>query len=142
MITFLAIGGIVMLLWPTLQGSQLEREAERTVQEFYSQEVKAQAPDKYALVLAAMQDYNEELYRNHQVNLADPWAYESPCIDLSAYGVTDETVAVLRIPSIDVELPVYLGASRDNMAKGAAICDVVFRGVLITNASTSPSLIA
>ena len=121
LISVLAIGGVMLLLWPKLHGRHMGLEAEKTVQEFYTHEVQAEAPEQYALVLSAMQDYNDELYQNHQVKLADPWAYESPCIDLSMFGLTDEAVAVLLIPSIDVELPVYLGASRDNMAKGTAV---------------------
>ena len=38
---------------------------------------------------------------------------------MSEYGVENEVVAMISIPAMDVELPVYLGASKENMAKGA-----------------------
>lgn len=42
-------------------------------------------------------------------------------IDLPAYGFEDGVAAVLSIPAIELEMPVYLGASYDNMAAGAAV---------------------
>lgn len=66
-----------------------------------------------------MVSYNEELYQNGQKELSDPFAFEEVSVDLSQYGVENDVGAMISIPAMDVELPVYFGASKENMAKGA-----------------------
>lgn len=70
----------------------------------------------------AMQAYNTKIAAEGQEGLCDPWAYTVPAIDLSAYGLdADEAIAVLQIPSINVRLPIYSGASIEHLNKGAAL---------------------
>lgn len=71
-------------------------------------------------LLKAMSQYNNEIYTDKQTGLQDVWSYEQPEFDLFAYGLSNDAVAELRIPAMDVDLPVYLGASNTNMARGAA----------------------
>ena len=75
----------------------------------------------YPELYAAMQDYNAEIYAGGQSGLTDPFAYEEAPLDLAAYGYDDDVLAVLWIPRLNLELPVYLGASRESLAKGAAL---------------------
>ena len=80
------------------------------------------APERaYPELYAAMQDYNAEIYAGGQSGLTDPFAYEEAPLDLAAYGYDDDVLAVLWIPRLNLELPVYPGASRENLAKGAAL---------------------
>lgn len=79
------------------------------------------APEKYPELLAEMQRYNEEIYESRQSGLTDAWSYEQAPFDFSEYGLSGDAAGVLKIPAMDQELPVYLGATRDNMAKGVAI---------------------
>lgn len=67
-----------------------------------------------------MQAYNARLYAEGQKDLKDPFSYEVPSFDLREYGFRNNVIGIVSIPEIEVELPVYLGASKDNMAKGAA----------------------
>lgn len=69
----------------------------------------------------AMQSYNQKIYENGQADLTDPWAYEAESMNLSEYGVKDGMIAVLSIPKMKVTLPVYLGATKEKMAKGAVM---------------------
>lgn len=70
----------------------------------------------------AMQAYNKKIAAEGQEGLCDPWAYTVPAIDLSTYGLdADEAIAVLQIPSINVRLPIYSGASTEHLNKGAAL---------------------
>lgn len=79
-------------------------------------------PMPRAELYAAMQAYNERIYAEGQSGLCDPWSYTVPAIDLSAYGLgREEAIGVLQIPSINVSLPIYSGASYGNLAKGAAV---------------------
>lgn len=68
-----------------------------------------------------MREYNDSIFTNGQSGLSDAWAYEQSGFDLSAYGMSEGAVAVLRIPAMnDLEMPVFLGASKKNMSRGAA----------------------
>ena len=73
----------------------------------------------YPELLEAMRAYNETIYAEGQSGLCDAWAYENPSFDLTEYGVEDGVIGVLTIPSIDLEMPIYLGATYEHMAKGA-----------------------
>lgn len=68
----------------------------------------------------AMLQYNDRLYQDEQSGLQDVWSYEQSGFNLYAYGLNNDAAAELRIPSMNVDLPVYLGASNANMARGAA----------------------
>lgn len=48
-------------------------------------------------------------------------SYQMQLFDLTQYGLPDQTFGVIYIPKMDVELPLYLGASDENMANGAAV---------------------
>ena len=67
-----------------------------------------------------MEDYNNDIYENGQENLVDAFAYETPAIDLTEYGIENGVVGLVTIPDINVELPLYLGANYDNLANGFA----------------------
>lgn len=75
---------------------------------------------KYAELRRAMFDYNEKLYLSGQSGLIDQLSYEKPDFLLSDYGVDSDILGYITIPKIDVKLPIYNGASKENMAKGAA----------------------
>ena len=68
-----------------------------------------------------MQKYNITLYESGQIGLADAWSYEQPAFDLDKYGLAADAVAVLHIPVMEQEFPVYLGATKENLAKGVAV---------------------
>lgn len=72
-------------------------------------------------LLQAMQEYNLQLFESGQENLTDPWSYQQSGLDLKAYGMNDNIIGVLTVPKMEIELPIYLGASAENMAKGAAL---------------------
>lgn len=62
---------------------------------------------------------NESLYNSHQDNLTDPFAYEQTAVDLSEYGLKDNTIGYITIEKMNVVLPILLGASVENMRIGA-----------------------
>ena len=112
------------------QSNRAARSAADTFLQSYPDAVEAAeqptTPDTAALphaeLYAAMQAYNEEIAAEGQRDLRDPWAYTVPALDFSAYGLDeDATIGVLQIPSIDVRLPIYSGASSEHLNKGAAL---------------------
>ena len=118
--------GLLILLYPYINGARLEHRSSSAAESFISaHSVITAPPEATALPNAelynAMQEYNRHIYEENQSGLSDPSAYESAAIDLSVYGVEDGIVAVLTIPALELEMPVYLGASYENMAAGAAV---------------------
>lgn len=81
---------------------------------------ETETPILYPELLEAMQNYNREIWEQRQVGLCDPWAYTQPSFKLGEYGLEDEVFGVITIPKLDIELPIYLGATNKHMADGAA----------------------
>ena len=79
------------------------------------------APVTYPELWLDMKAYNEAIFREGQENLFNQSAYEAPSFLLSDYSLESETFGVISIPKLEQEMPLFLGASKANMAKGAAI---------------------
>ena len=45
--------------------------------------------------------------------------FEVPTIKLSDYDIPTDIFGYISIPAMDIELPIYLGASKENMKLGA-----------------------
>lgn len=91
---------------PTEAGSQ-ETEPEKTER-------------KWPELWEALTQYNEDLFTQGQSHLQDPFAYAETVVNPKDYGYTEKVFGICMIPSLDVELPLYLGATNGNMKKGAA----------------------
>ena len=114
----LAVAGICVMLWPVFTGHKLQANTDEAVQGFLEERKPEQ---QYPELLAALQEYNRQLYAEKQCNLTDLEACEVPAADLTAYGIEDEIIGVLEIPAIELTMPIYLGASDDHLAAGAAV---------------------
>ena len=75
----------------------------------------------YGQLYEEIQYYNQCLYSSEQSALNSKSAYEVSQFILTDYGVPDETFGIIQIPKMGVEMPLYLGASNENMANGAAV---------------------
>ncbi len=64
--------------------------------------------------------YNEDLKKNQGSLLVDEYSYIEPSLNLYEYGITDGIYGYVSAPSIDMKLPIYLGANNANMSYGAA----------------------
>lgn len=142
------ICGVVLFTWPDLNHLKVNMENKTVLEEFYKtsesirkesetqnvnpepesspgadvSENSASADPQFVgnqELYQKLKEYNQELFETGQKNLSDPWSYRQNTFDLSAYGVKDDVIALLKIPAMDIELPVYLGANEQNMAKGA-----------------------
>ncbi len=115
----LAVAGFCVMLWPVFTGYRLQSNAATAVQEFLAEHDEPE--QQYPKLLAALQEYNRQIYTEKQCNLVDLEACETPAADLTAYGIEDEIIGVLAIPAMELIMPVYLGASDDHLAAGAAV---------------------
>lgn len=116
--SLLAVAGICVMLWPAFTGHRLQADTDAAVQSFLEERKPEQ---QYPELLAALQEYNRQLYAEQQSSLIDLEACETPAADLTAYGVADEIIGVLEIPAMELIMPVYLGASDAHLAAGAAV---------------------
>ena len=124
--------GIGLMLQPTVSQYLAARQSTKTVQKFV-QAAEAAAPAvaettdnaeparAYPELYDALQAYNAQIFAEGQSGLKDPFAYETPAFDLTGYGLPDDMIAALWIPRLNLDLPVYLGASTANMARGGAL---------------------
>ena len=76
-------------------------------------------PDPYEELYQFLKAENERLFETGQDELIDAFSYQTAGIDLSGYGLEDECIGYLEVPSIGIQLPIYLGANSENMSKGA-----------------------
>lgn len=129
------LAGVGVLLYPSWHAWQEEQKIHQIVQSFRNrtQELAPQKPQfesestevtesttPYPELLEAMRAYNRDIWIDGQSGLCDPWSYQTPVFDLAEYGVPDDTVGILTIPKVDLELPIYLGATAEHLASGAA----------------------
>ena len=115
----LAVAGACVILRPVFTGHQLQNSAATAVQGFLAE--RDEPEQKSSELLAALQAYNQRIYAEKQSGLVDLEACEEPAADLTAYGIEDEIIGVLEIPAMELTMPVYLGASDDHLAAGAAV---------------------
>lgn len=130
----LLILGTLVCFYPVIYREQQKTQAGQTVRRFLQEhepqlsplpvaevtEPQGNTEVQYSELFQAMQAYNAEIYANGQAGLSDPWAYTSEVIDLSAYGLDSEVVAVLTIPAMELQEPVYLGATAAHLNNGLA----------------------
>ncbi len=86
------------------------------------EDVKSNSSNKssYKGLYHDMQRYNKKIYDEGQSGITDAWTFSQTEFSLWSYGINDDVIAELRIPKMDCDLPLYLGASEYNMARGAA----------------------
>lgn len=112
--------GIGFFTYPIALREAFDIQANKEIYQF--DELKTTNDDNllYTELRRAMFEYNEKLYLSGQSGLIDQLSYEKPDFLLSDYGIDSDILGYITIPAIDIKLPIYNGASKENMAKGAA----------------------
>ena len=86
----------------------------------YDKIIKLIDEQKLKALTELLEEENKKLYINKQISFKNQEHYlENATIDLSKYGLEDNIFGFIEIPSIDIKLPIYLGANEINMKKGA-----------------------
>lgn len=138
--TLIVVAGIIVACWPLIYGAWLTYNYEEETSRFKEYILETQ-PDvvirtlvteegevdiyepvknQYPELLAAMKAYNQRIYAEKQEGLCDAWSYQNPSFDLEAYGIADGAIGIVSIPSLDIEMPLYIGATYQHLADGAA----------------------
>ena len=90
--------GCGILLYPHILQKFYKIKTESMFRQFEetTENVRDANPEKYARLYEEMKNYNEELIKNNQENLADPYAYANPAIRLEEYGVEDGIAGYIK----------------------------------------------
>lgn len=121
--------GLGVLLYPLINSQYTAQRMEASVGSFLATTEPDSVPEEtaveeptmpYAALWDAMVSYNEQLYETRQSELTSAEAITEPAFLLSGFGADGDTFAVLSIPKINLSMPLYLGATDQHMAMGAA----------------------
>ena len=111
--------GIIIMFFPQLSNYVYENKVKSEKEDFVNTVANNSGNTEQEQLLEQLYEdlksQNEELYSNKQENLVDPFSYEQPSIDLNKYGITNNTIGYIRIPKLNIELPILLGANTVNM---------------------------
>ncbi len=72
----------------------------------------------YPDLWADMTAYNETIYAQGQSGLSCQYDYQKPSFILKDYGLEDEVFGTISIPAMDLNMPIFLGATDQHMADG------------------------
>ena len=100
-----------------IEVNETKKNFEKTVEKLQEESKEEDSP--LNKLYSDMKAYNEKIYKDKQSDLKDPWSYEQSSFDLTKYGVDNNIIGYIIVPHMEIELPIYLGANSDNMAKGA-----------------------
>lgn len=121
--------GLTIFSIPYAQRIRVQQEMDSSIQTFQNQETTISAQTEtlpteetraYAELWEEMCAYNEKIHDEQQVSLSSRAALQKAAFQLRDYGRNDEVFAILNIPKINLDMPVYLGATDQNLANGAA----------------------
>ncbi len=113
--------GLGFILFPIVQQQLYVWESSRVIAEFDERRMTLQEDSCLDLqaLCEAMRAYNCDLVENGQAGFHDAWSYQEPSFDLTEWGLPDNVDGYIDIPAMGTRLPIYLGASDANMARGA-----------------------
>lgn len=113
---FILMGiGILTFLSPDFSIYKQQKDADKEIDAF---EKEAKVPKDKDLLYQESLKYNQKIYQSGQSNLKDVWSYKAAPIQLKDQK---KSFGYIKIKKMDVKLPLYLGATLQNMRKGAAI---------------------
>ena len=125
----LFLAGASLLLYPHARRLLSEYENGQEISRFQDEKLRIEQGSgqegstgtDYGELLGQMQEYNASIYENGQSGLVDAWSYEQNPFDFQASGLPDDMVGYITIDAMDLRMPLYVGASRENMLKGAVV---------------------
>ena len=125
--------GMVILLYPAINSYYTGKRMENSVKSFYGTAQTETPPENteppavetepttpFPELLEMLNEYNQELFENDQAGLSSLAATEQPGAIFSVSGQKGDVFGVLSIPKLNMEMPLYLGATNQHMADGAA----------------------
>lgn len=108
--------GIIVVLFPLIANTASNIEINDVIKKF---DIETKQNSKSEdLLYEKIQDYNIRLYNDGQ-DIVDAFSYEDEPVNLNDYGYEQNIIGYINIEKIKVKLPIYLGATKSNLKKGA-----------------------
>lgn len=137
LVLILFLSGLLILLYPYLWGAIVDHEILLNAKDFLTRVeiLPTEEPDDLVIVdppapaetarqypdlWEDMNTYNQTIYAQGQSGLSCEYDYQKPSFYLTQYGLDDEVFGVISIPAMELEMPIFLGATDQHMAAGAA----------------------
>lgn len=127
--------GLTIFLYPTLNSYFTGKRMGSSVESFFGTAPTDAAPDDllptesipeteppapYPEVLELLEQYNRDIYADGQAKLNSLAATEQAGVLFCVSGQQGDMFGVISVPGIELEMPLYLGATEAHMAEGAA----------------------
>ena len=109
--------GLGIFLYPHISSWMINNEVRDAIEEFKTNSSLAYSKQKDALY-QAMMAYNETLYLSGQSEISDAWTFKQEEFKFNDYDYKNNAVATITIPKMELEMPIYLGATKENMSRG------------------------
>ena len=118
-ILLLFLTGVTILLFPKITNNMYNKKVKK-LEDNFEKIVYEQDSKTFDALYDLLNKENIDLFNSRQKEfLHQEIKSDESLIDLNKYGLDDGIIGFINIPSIDVNLPIYLGASEENMKKGA-----------------------
>lgn len=131
---YILLSGLYLLLYPSLFGAVVDQDIRDNAHLFlsrgqpaFTEPVSIFTPTEpeeirpYSDLWENMAAYNENIFTHGQSGLTCAYDYQIPSFRLSDYGLDSEVFGVISVPRLNLEMPIFLGATDANMALGAAV---------------------
>lgn len=115
----LFLAAAVLLAFPAGQRAVRKYGDSRQIRTF--EEEKDREAGGHAQLKESMEAYNRRIFEQGQNGLSDAWSYADGTFDFAGTGLDDGMIGYISIPAMGVKLPLYIGASEENLMKGAAV---------------------
>lgn len=109
--------GLGIFLYPHISSWLIDNEVKDAIKEFEENGSLVQSKQENELY-QAMIAYNEALYKSGQSEISDAWTFKQEEFKLNGYDYKNNAVATITIPKMELEMPIYLGATKENMSRG------------------------
>ena len=106
---FFLVIGITLLLYPEIISYLKQKQSDQTVKELTQRRSKRKQDD---LLYQKAVRYNRKIFKEKQAGLKDVFSYRSAPIVLRN---EKNTFGYIKIPKMKQKLPLYLGATMENM---------------------------
>lgn len=139
---FMVFFGIGVYLYPAVSDIYTKYRTNESIEEFYqkyqidetesekkstdseteadTEEIQSDSLGRFPELYKEIVNYNQSIYENGQENFKDAWSYEQTPINID--GLEDGVFGYIEIPAMDdLKMPLYIGASYENMDKGATV---------------------
>lgn len=114
LIVILLLAGVAVIAYPHISKMFFDMKSAGQIESF-------ECGEEYLELRSAFESYNKALVDSGQSELTGSDAYSTFPVNSAQYGVEDDMMGYIEVPSQKIKMPIYLGASEDNIKRGAGV---------------------